>query len=240
MSISRRTLGIIAEAIHGRFSHARMNLLVFQYGLDGQDPGGSVLRRAVAFVKGLENTREERELQQAVLEIATTHLDLNPSINSIHVRLIESLRIDGFEFTGDRFVPSIPGQISLSREISRLETELENAGLATALVHYRQAVDNFLGRNWEAANGQIRPFVENLVIQRGLAITGNDRNDPNASLQDMRHVGYIDDAEFNQMKAFWAGIQDNGPHHGLSNDEEALFRLHTATTLARYLLCKAP
>jgi hypothetical protein len=215
-----------------------MDLLVFQFGLDERDPGGSVLKRAVAFVKGLEITREERELQEIVLDVAAS-LPLNPE-NSGHVRLIESLRIDGFEFTVDRFIPTTPGAVTLGQQMSKLEEELDAAELKTALAHYRQAVDNFLDKNWEAANSQIRPFFENFFIVRGAAISGEHRAEPVAALQDMRQAGYIDDAEFNQMRAFWAGIQDNGPHHGLSTDEEALFRLHSATALARYLLSKKP
>jgi hypothetical protein len=128
----------------------------------------------------------------------------------------------------------------MGEQISRLEQELGNSGLSTAAEHYRQAVENFLDRNWEAANGQTRSFIEEFLIARNARITGQQRTDPLAALQDLRQTAYIDDAEWNQLRGFWAGIQDNGPHRGLSSDQEALFRLHSATAFARYLLSKTP
>ncbi|MBI3769439.1 MAG: hypothetical protein HY271_13250 [Deltaproteobacteria bacterium] len=70
------------------------------------------------------------------------------------------------------------------------------------------------------------------------AKTGRIRRDPTAALQDLRIGGLLDHAEEQMFKAFWQGIQDSGPHPGLSEEQEALFRLHVATAIGRYLLHK--
>jgi hypothetical protein len=111
--------------------------------------------------------------------------------------------------------------------------------LNVAAEHYRQAHESFTASNWEAANSQIRSFMENLLIELGKRETSKVRPDPSAALQDLRDQGFIDNPEWQMLRGFWQGIQDRGPHHGLSHEQEALFRLHVATSIARYLIHKS-
>lgn len=111
--------------------------------------------------------------------------------------------------------------------------------LNVAAEHYRQAHESFTASNWEAANGQIRSFMEDLLIELGKRETSKTRPDPSAALQDLRDQGFIDHPEWQMFRGFWQGIQDNGPHHGLSYEQEALFRLHSATSITRYLIHKS-
>lgn len=108
--------------------------------------------------------------------------------------------------------------------------------LNVAAEHYRQVLESFTASNWEAANGQIRSFMENLLIELGKQETSKGRSDPSAALQDLRDQGFIDNPEWQMVRGFWQSIQDNGPHHGLSYEQEALFRLHVATSIARYMI----
>ena len=59
-----------------------------------------------------------------------------------------------------------------------------------------------------------------------------------SALQHLHQTGAIEEWEFRFCKEFWSGIQGNGPHQGLSHPEEAEFRLHTATSIGRYLLAQ--
>jgi hypothetical protein len=97
---------------------------------------------------------------------------------------------------------------------------------------------NITASNWEAANGQIRPFMESLLVDLGKRETSKVRSDPSAALQDLRDQEFIDKPEWQMIRGFWQGIQNNGPHQGLSYEQEALFRLHVATAIARYLIYK--
>ena len=56
--------------------------------------------------------------------------------------------------------------------------------------------------------------------------------------QDLRNAERLEDDEFHYFRSFWASIQERGPHAGLSDREEALFRLHVGTASATYLLGK--
>jgi hypothetical protein len=111
--------------------------------------------------------------------------------------------------------------------------------LNVAATHYRQAVDNFTDGNFEACNGQLRSFLEDLIKGaarlRGLPQAAG----PQAALDHLRNVANVLDAEeWAVMRALWGAAQDNGPHAGLKDAEEARFRLHTATAAGRYLLKK--
>jgi len=60
-------------------------------------------------------------------------------------------------------------------------------------------------------------------------------NNPPAFLQNLRDKGKIDHNEEGMFKNFWKHIQDEGPHQGLTSESEALYRLHMATAITRYL-----
>ncbi len=133
--------------------------------------------------------------------------------------------------------PTTPGAAALAPQISAFEAELANRGFNVAAQHYHQAVDNFTDGNFEACNGQLRSYMEDFFVRLCRALTGHQTGNPNAALQTLRG-NHLDDEEWNIFRYFWGGIQDNGPHAGLTNAEEAFFRLHTATAAGRYLLRK--
>ena len=118
-------------------------------------------------------------------------------------------------------VPSQP-----SPQVSALEMDLDGRGLQVAATHYRQAIANFVGGNFEAANGQLRSFLEALFRGMGVSNGAQVNVGADAAVLHLRTVGHLDDAECQFLRGLWAGSQDNGPHAGLSNEEEARFRLH--------------
>lgn len=235
MALARRTLAELGRAIGSKHSHAEVGALFYELGLEHLDPHGNLLTRGIGVVQALEKTRDQAELEKAALELAERVLAMpGPPLTA----LAENLQIEGYQYANGRLVPTTPAPAALGPELSLLEQQLDRRGFTTAATHYRQAVDNFVKQNWESCNSQIRSFVEDLVLSIGEHVTKNKRSDPNAGLQDLQSSGHLDHAEFNQFRAFWAGIQDNGPHRGLSHEAEALFRLHASTILGRYLLAK--
>ena len=184
--------------------------------LRGRDDGGAALTRLVEYVL------ERRGAGWAPSD-----------------RLLQSLRVDGFEWGDGKLLPTTPQPAALGPELSQLERDLQNLGLNVAAEHYRQAHESFVASNWEAGNGQIRSFVEEFLIELGKSETSKARSDTSAALQDLRDKSFFDDPEWQMLKGFWQGIQDKGPHRGLSHEQEALFRLHVATSIARYAIHKS-
>ena len=101
-------------------------------------------------------------------------------------------------------------------------------------------VDNFTDANFEACNGQLRSFLEDLTIGVARRRGQQQQAKPLAALDHLQRAGVLDREEWNVFRALWSAAQDNGPHAGLTDAEEARFRLHTATAAGRYLLKKVP
>lgn len=238
MRFSRKTLVRLSEAMPNAFSHAQLTTVVYEYGTDAADNlGANLLSRSLRLLRALEASPQEDVAEQSVREIIERVLE-NPDRRRHSPALVASLEVDGFEFRDHRLVATTPGPAALAPEISALEADMQSRGFAVAAQHYRQAVDNFTDGNFEAANGQLRAAFEDFVPRVCAALLNTNPDNPTAALQQLRNANRLDNAEFHTFKSFWDGIQDNGPHAGLTSPDEALYRLHSGTAIARYLLKK--
>jgi hypothetical protein len=219
-------------------------MLFLEFGIESSDPQARDEKatkpaRLAALLKALEEKCEAVGDDHLLLELIERSLRESPGAwPQERSALTAALKLDGFELVDDSLVVTTPEPAALAPHISLLEYELGQRQLKVASEHYRQAVDNFTRANFEAANGQTRSFLENLFITLCEQRCGTKCTNPNAALQHLRDKGQIDGGEWNNFRAFWNDIQDNGPHQGLSADHEALYRLHVATAIARYLLQK--
>jgi hypothetical protein len=242
MPISGKTKAALIRALASR-SHSDISLLAIELELDGHAMGGNRLDRCMSLVKAIDTDHEPQKAVKVLLDLAESRLrtysEWNFENDSDAIALTRALELDGYAFDGERLVPAVPGAVALEQQISLLEAKLQGLGLNVALTHYQQAVENFVKGNAEAANSQVRPFLENLLLSLCQQHTGKKFTDASASLQHLRNKSWLDDGEWNHFRHFWADIQDKGPHQGLSNFEESLFRIQVATAVARYLLAKS-
>lgn len=239
MKYSDKTIAELCRALGAAVStHVKMDLLFLEHGLSVHNPGGGLQLRSNALVSAARqlDLPAAEKIMTALIEYV---LKCDRSGWTFHEKLIRLLRLDGFEWCDGALVPTTPEPAELAAELSALELDLHQLGLSVASVHYRQAHESFVAGNWEAANGQIRSFIENFLVELGRRQTSKARVDPLAALQDLRHGSFFDDPEWQMLRGFWQSIQDNGPHHGLSDEQEALFRLHVATSVGRYAIHKA-
>lgn len=97
----------------------------------------------------------------------------NHYVRGNSTQLLAALQRDGFEWAEDRLIPTDQGAAPLAEEITALERELLQLGMNVASTHYRQAVETFGDGNFEACNGQLRSYLEDLIkgaaSRRGLA-----------------------------------------------------------------------
>lgn len=252
MRFSRPTLVALADALAER-GHTRIGATFYEYAVEGSDPGGNAHNRALALIRAIaepsprvvqrgddlvEEHADDAEIEAQLLDLAEQLL-----ASPIHVkwrdRLAARLRTDGLDYLDGHLVPTTPAPAAVGAQITALEAGMQALGLDVARTHYRQSVDNFTDGNWEAANGQLRSYLDALLVGLANRICGTDRTDPQAALGDLRGKKFLDDAEWNTLRSFLTACQDNGPHAGLSDPDEALFRLHVATAAGRYLLQKA-
>jgi len=150
---------------------------------------------------------------------------------------VHSLKINGFEWDSSKLIPTTPAPATLGPEITILETKLDQLGFDVARRHYNQSYTSFVDGRWEACNGQLRSFMEDFLIQLAKSQSGQIRSDPNAALDDLRG-NLLNNKEWNLGRSIWAILHTSGAHAGISDYDEALFRLHIATSYANYLLKK--
>lgn len=241
MSISPKTKAALIRVI-AQQGHSDISLLAIELGLDGKAVGSNRLDRTIALVHALEESQVPEDAAALLLDLAAAQLSSAREWqleNDARLQaLVRNLAVDGYAFEDGKLLPASPAPIALQEAISVLEQDLEALGLGVALNHYQQAVDNYINGNWEAANGQVRSFLEDLFISLCQLHRNKALDDPGAALQHLYNTGWLDKGEYNHYRHFWDDIQDNGPHHGLSSDDEGLFRLHYATAVARYLVSK--
>ena len=242
MRFSRRTLASLARVISEYNSHAEIDLLAYEFGKEDAAVGSSKIARCVSFVKNLEIECEKESEDRPIVEIIEKTLSI---LNECHFKnsefvsgLLASLRVDGLHFSNGAIIPTTPQPASLGPILSQLEQDLSSYELSVAARHYSQACENLAAGNFEAANGQVRSFLENVFITICGKTSGKDFKDPSSALQHLKQINKIDPSKWNIFRSFWDSCQSNGPHHGLSNNEEAIYRLHVATAIVRYLLYK--
>lgn len=243
MRLSRKTLAAVARVLSEYTSHSDLDALAYEFGKEDSAVGSSRIGRCVSFIKALEKDCEEAGDDHPIIEIIERTLGLlnewrfknSPLVGS----LVLSLQIDGFQYSNGLIIPTTPEPASLGPLLSQLERDLMRSGLEVAATHYSQACENLVAGNFEAANGQLRSFLENLFITVCEKASGRHFQDASAALQHLKQTTEIDVCEWNTFRGLWESCQSNGPHHGLSNNEEAIYRLHMVTAIARYLLYKS-
>jgi len=127
------------------------------------------------------------------------------------------MRLEGYTFDGERLLPDTPGVISLSDQLSFVEDAMASAGFKVALRHYQEAIDNFTRGNYEAANGQIRPFFEDFAICLCEAWPGIQKTNARGSFQTLKDKEHMSQDEWNHVRHFWDTLHSNGPHRGSSD-----------------------
>jgi hypothetical protein len=227
------------------FSHTDLGLLFLEFGLKDYDLGSGPNRkeRSLTFIRAVQAANADHaEAERVLLDVARRVLELPSFPLKERQRTADELRaslsVDGFEYSDGRLIPSTPSPAALGPEISAMESDLQGLGWTVAGGHYRQATDNFVLQNSAACNSQVRSFLEDLFIAICRQLCSREFPDAGAALQHLRDRGLLDIKEYNMFRSFWDEVQ-SGAHHGLSDDQEALFRLQVATAIGRYMVRKA-
>jgi hypothetical protein len=158
--------------------------------------------------------------------------------------VVEAVRSAGFDLlpvNGKmRLLPLDEPASPLSRAVTALEVDLDQLGLTTAVTHYRQAIDSLVDGRAEAANGQMRSMLEEVIIQVAVA-NGYTRTRQGEGGKAITHLVNMpsllplnDGGEY--IRGLWNITHTNGPHPGTSPAGEAHFRVQAMTSAARYLI----
>jgi hypothetical protein len=235
------TLATLAGALGAVvYSRAEMERIFKGYGLAEFNKGKWLSEKANALIEAVQTcyAKDQQSAAKIITELSEYALKHGNDQSELMIKLKNQLATDGLQWNGEKLIPTTPEPAELEPELSKLEMDMQEIGFFVASKHYRESYESFIAGNWEAANGQLRSFIEDFWIQVGIKRSSNSRSDPLAALQDLRHIDFLDDSEFQMFKAYWQGIQQRGPHRGLSDEREALYRLHIATSISRYVIHK--
>lgn len=245
---SARTTGYLVEAIASAFTQASMQTLFLKAEVDEwSSTEGSKEAIAQKLLRNLRAAGTD-EARTGVLELARLILAAAKPVGPPHdpaprwwTNLKDALAADGWDFDaeGDVLVPSIPSA-PMVEEISWIERELIRRQWATAVGHYRQAIENFGDGNWAAANGQLRSFYESLLRTAAGNSTSRGSGQVQVAFDTLDSQGILLAGEADFGKKLWGLLHPGGSHPGLSHEHESHFRLLALTGYARFLLSRLP
>lgn len=160
-------------------------------------------------------------------------------------RFARALELDGYVVSEGVLRRNLPTDIGLPETESELMRLLTRHGLDTAKGHLEQAVDAHARGNWAGANGQIRTFLDALldtITERidpatSTLATGQPRR---AKLASWGFLSVALNEWADDGKGFLNGLvkrlHPQGPHPGLSDEDDCTFRLHVVLLTATLLL----
>jgi hypothetical protein len=244
MVLSQRTHAELIRAAEHAFTHDDLDLLFMRLEIAGdhqleQAQGRSKVRRISRAIQLLDADDRVIDLVRELVEVEYEgRIERWGYDTRQAVRLMESLRTDGYDLVDERIIATTPAPTALAPEISKLERDLSARGLGVVLRHYEQAVDAFVDGNLESSNGQLRSALESALLDVCENTTGHRPGHPNGAIDRLVNASKLDEDEARLLKGLVGVSNSRGAHPGLSNGDEALFRLHFTTAALRYLLAR--
>lgn len=146
-----------------------------------------------------------------------------------------------------RMLPQDVPELDFREAESEVVTLLERSGFHVAQGHLNHAMSAFQRGEWSSANGELRNFYESYLNEIAVAL-GYDGADDSKAKRDF--LGAVAPpfllAEYNEwnansqkpqfVQALMSRMHPHGGHPGLSEEEDATFRLQTTLITARLFL----
>ena len=255
---SRVTL-VAATEVLGAHSHASFNQMVVRLELEDRISDStttSIRKKCAALARIVVQRRQvpvetlegETSLGEAVVReaVAVMWEDLRREPEE---RFERSLARDGYSLAWDKtgkagLRPTLPVELGAETD-DEVHHLLEKHSFRTSRRHLDQALDAHSRGDWEAANGQLRSFMEGLFDEIATMLYPEEaagRTPANRRtllggkgfLSKARNE-WTDDGK-NYVNGLFKLLHPEGPHSGLSDMEHSTFRLHLVLATARAFL----
>lgn len=258
---SRRTIFAAIDVLDSKLSQAETSRFLLKIELENQ----SAIRGEEASVRKRMNdlfqfvvdhpnhSTDDVPLKTVIVEKAValmqTHyewlVDPKPSdLPPVMQKFRRVLQQDGFDVADGSLRPTLPKDIGNPYIESELIRLLEVHGFSTAKGHLDQAFDAHTRENWAGANSQLRTFIEAFFDEIA------EKLDPSthtyrghARWAKLANLGIFDSSlnEWdNHGKGFINGLirrlHPEGPHPGLSSEDDSTFRVHLVLLTAMFFL----
>jgi len=256
-TFSNRTLSCIIEILADGYTDSKLRTFFFKYNLlDNYEQSGQLTakRRKVndvfQYLCAAGDTSSGRTLESIVREVLKEFYPRKEVSQIRRQRFFEkfpdldtALRADGFHVHEGELIPIISSFVEPVKEEALVETLLDKYGFGIAKNHLKQSYENYVEGNWEAANGALRSFLQDVFDQIALLIApgeagqkapGGDRR------QLLQEKGFIEsNTEAKLVSSFFQFASYKGSHPGISNESDSRLRRYMAVALASYYLEKS-
>jgi hypothetical protein len=254
---ARDTIIAAAEVLEA-LTHADINRFALQHGLDGTDAldGSSKRDRVNALIKYLlrrpdATSGDGGNLTDAIVRDLVGRVAAREDFATAHAPLARALDRDGFVVVDRALRRALPDALNLPAADDEVHRLLDRFGFQTAMGHLDQALQNHAQANWASANGQLRTFVESLLddIAAMLATRSGDPVPPTGSARRiylaqcappflLTALNEWDGQGKGFLQGFFRRLHPEGSHPGLSDEDDATFRLHLVLLVSRLLLLR--
>lgn len=259
-TFSRATI-VAATELLARLSHGDFNIVALKFGLENTIPSASSMNlttkaaniarfvledpaQVIATPLGAM-TRGELFVREAIKKYYPHY----PDAADDGVR--RALAHDGWtiDVTGTpSLLPMVPQELELPAVDDEVHRLLQVHALSRPLGHLNQAIDAHRQGSWAGANGQLRAFLEALIIdiarQRYAAPPGHNLDACMTVLANSDFLSTTRNEWHSTGKDFMHGLfkrlHPEGAHAGLSDEDDSSFRLHVVLVTARSLLRRLP
>jgi hypothetical protein len=246
-----------------RKTNADIEAFALRYGLERYLEGDSKRAKVNALVRHLIDLNQQNPtvVDEIVKDLVSEYLrEIKSSLNPWEddddsrfakefPRLSRSLERDGFTVVNYELKMQFPKSVSVVKNEDEVFSLLDKHGFTIPRKHLEQAIEAHANGRWEAANGQLRAFLEGLFDEMADKIYGSDaKNQPSTVKRDWlgRTNPPLFDPNLNEIandgKNFINGLfkrlHPAGPHAGSSDSEDSTFRLHLVLFSASYYLRK--
>ncbi|MFW5971934.1 MAG: hypothetical protein ACOCRL_00450 [Bacillota bacterium] len=162
--------------------------------------------------------------------------------------LYRALRNDGYCIRNNTVCRQTPEECDLVEKENFLEDILDTYDFTTSLGHLRQAKNAYTRGDWATTNSQIRTSVESLFNDIANFLDPNNASEnsyqnrillsnyePPVFIRDLNEWEDHGKGFFN---GFWKRLCPEGPHPGLSDEEDSTFRLHLSYIVMSQLMLR--
>lgn len=259
-TFSRNTIMNAIEALE--FStHAEIEKFLLRFEIEEADSPGGLQLRTLGIMKYLiknpdRKTSSGTNLVFEIIELALEEYSApvysyyySTSKQKRYIKLVNSLKHDGFSVEDDKLKPLLPETLNLPEQENLLEELLNKFGFSVVKGHYEQAISAFARGDWAAANAQIRTFLESLLNSIAETLVGERINPGTNSYQKWEQLARIsppfwvpnlnewevgDKGGF--IQGLWKRLHPEGSHPGLSDEEDCTFRLYLVIIVSAHLI----
>jgi len=243
---SNRTLSALKDILTDGYTDSRLEALFYKYDLiEIYRRLGIASKRKKVMEVFLYLSGGEEDKLPILADIVTESLkDLYwKEFLEKNPELARSLARDGFTLNIEgELIPIISPTAEPKKEEGLVETLLEKYGFNVAKKHLEQAYDNYLDGHWEASNGCLRSFLQDVFDQIALMLWPEDAAKKGAGgdrRKLLQEKGFIKkDTEADLVRSFFKFAHGEGSHPGLSDENDCRLRRYMAVALASYYLNK--